>query len=91
MSKWKDVTPYPRGEERGEPKTWELKFGGLRAILTHHNAFLGQWVVACPPLIDRKAVGAIGGDMAEIKRLAISELEAAIAVCVRDLGKAMKS
>lgn len=91
MSKWRDVTPYPKHQPKGEPTAWELKFGGLRAILTHHNAFPGMWVVACPPLIDRRPVAPISHDFAETKRLAIAELQAAIAVCTKDLDKAKKA
>lgn len=49
MSKieWKDASSYAMGEEKREPRTWSLRSGSLRLVVTRHLGFDDdEWVIA---------------------------------------------
>jgi hypothetical protein len=72
---WKDVTGYSRGEAaRGvEPRSWELRFGGLRVVLTQHIAEAGVWFTHCEPFYDLHPIGKVGEDVEALKKAAVQK------------------
>lgn len=72
---WQDVTGYSRGEKLNgvESRSWELRFGGLRVVLTQHIAEKGKWFTHCEPLYGMHEIGKVGEDIEELKRLAAAK------------------
>lgn len=74
---WQDVTGYAHGERlKGvEPRSWELRFGGLRLVLTQHIAEKGKWFTYLEPLYGLHEIGTVGEDVDNLKRLAVAKAE----------------
>ena len=49
---WTDITSYSRTDKARIPRTWELRAGGLRLVVTRHRDFLADsWVMQTYPSI----------------------------------------
>lgn len=72
---WKDVTCYSRGENSRsvEPRSWELRFGGLRVVLTQHISENGVWFTHCEPLYGMHEIGKVGEDIDTLKKIALGK------------------
>jgi hypothetical protein len=88
MPTWKDCTSWSQGhtkEQRKTPRTWELKVGSFRLVITRHRDYdADQWVLLASGLIisdlllkardvddaKREVAAIIGARMREIGALA---------------------
>lgn len=73
MSNWCDETSYRRDERRGEtePRTWVIRFGWLRVIVTRHiHHPPDAWLLVCDAMnIDYRDLES--SDLAEAQRRAL--------------------
>lgn len=70
--KWKDETSFSRGETDRTPKTWVLKIGTLRLVVTRHIHFKPyEWVTTCNPFFDNRRLSSMEVDDAKTEALEI--------------------
>lgn len=70
---WKDVTGYSQGDRLKQPKSWELRFGNMRIVLTQHISEPGVWFTKCEPFYDLHQIGKVGDDVDALKKVAIEK------------------
>lgn len=52
MAAWKDITSHQRGDKQREPRSFELRIGDLRVVVTRRIHLDGWWLNAYPIGID---------------------------------------
>lgn len=53
MMKWEDITSHSRNQTDRSPRTWMLKAGDLRIIVTRlHGCDQSKWFLRCYPFFD---------------------------------------
>lgn len=75
MTKWKNITSYIQGEDSRmtPPRTFEIRVGRMRVILTRHRDFGQEWTIRSPDLGIPSNLGLGTNNEAKAKALCITE------------------
>jgi hypothetical protein len=71
---WKDISGYSQSDKVREPKTLELKVGGLEVVVTKHIHYGDEIILRCMDVgINEKALGVTTLEEAKIKAIDVVE------------------
>lgn len=82
---WRDVTSYSQSDKDRTPRTWEVRFGGLRITVTRHIDYKkDQWLLCCNNLNLKRPLAS--KDVKEAACQAKAMVQAHLEQLLRDLS-----
>lgn len=91
MSEWKDVTSHSQGDKERVPKTFEIRLGFIRVVVTRHIYFSPDvWTYRCDGLGDQTNFELQNRDLEGAKKEALERIKPRLEKALDALQKALE-